>query len=145
MLKTWEKILIVLVMLIVAFLGGYFTAPKKIETKTEAKTEKVEVEKEVVKYVVREISKPDGTVIREQEVVKDIETKKQESNEQKRIAIQEKQNWQWKIDYLGLYNTHQNGLSHGLKISKKIGKTPFDIGVWGVNGVGVGISVGMEF
>lgn len=145
MLKTWEKILIVIAMLIVAFLGGYLTAPERVKKETEIKTEKVEVEKEVVKYVNRIIEKPDGTVIREQEAIREQENRQEVSSTKKVVEHKEKKDWSIKVDYLGLYNSHLGNLNHGLKIDKKIGNTPFSVGVWGINGVGVGLSVGMEF
>lgn len=130
-----------------AFLGGYCAGLRHIKEERTTKTisEQTEKQSQIKKNVERIIQKPDGTIIREKKEIKEDVVKKKDKKENQTTIVYKPKKPKWKIEYLGLYRIDSNRFAQGIKIDRRIGESPFTIGVWGIERIGIGISIGMEW
>ena len=129
------------VIIIVAFYCGRYSAPERIKTETKI----VEVEKEVIKTeykTVRIKENKDGS--KETIIVSESnsqEKAKQKSSEEKKEIV--KNGSTYVSVLLGGASTVPH-LNYGLSVQRDV-LGPFTIGVWGLTNYNFGASVGLRF
>lgn len=129
------------VIIVVAFYCGRYSAPERIKTETKI----VEVEKEVVKTeykTVRIKENKDGS--KETVIISESnsqEKAKQKSSEEKKEII--KNGSTYVSVLLGGASTVPH-LNYGLSVQRDV-LGPFTIGVWGLTNANLGASVGLRF
>lgn len=137
-------ILFVLASVIAVMIGSDYYRKKTVSIK-ENKEVQVIKEKDVAKEIKRTIKKADGTVIEETKIIKEKGKKSENMSQKNTIEVKESKKPKWKISYIGFYNSQSNTINNGVSVERRIGDTPFSIGVWAIERIGVGISVGVEF
>lgn len=145
LLKYWKYIVAILLLLL-AYAGGRYLQPAKIETVIQEKIVTKEVIKKDVVTEIREIVKPDGTketvtIIKDKtEIAKDT----QKDLKVDKIIVNSKPNF--KLAGLTGIDANPNGntIIYGISVEKRI-FGPVSAGIWGLTNKTGGLSVSVEF
>jgi hypothetical protein len=144
-----SKILIAGIALIVAFIGGRFSASRpdvKTVTQTDETKKTDEIKDTHIVTVIKEITKPSGEVEKtttidtnitkrtETEATKDTKTVQTETSSNNKVTIQA----------LVGYDMAKQLPTYGASAAKDIAG-PISVGAWGLSNGSIGVSLGVRF
>lgn len=142
-MSTKYTIIIIIIVGAVAYASGRYLQPPKTITKEVQVVKEVEVVKRDVRTVIKEVSRPDGTKIRETVIEDKSKEAKNKDQTNTSTKLVESLKPQWKVQGLVGINEISNP-TYGVGVERRI-IGPVFAGVWVNTQKQYGVSVSLEF